>query len=611
MKNTYFLLFFCFSTLVATGQRNTGPNHYCFTDELWANMVQHDSSLLIARRQMDAVISKFSNRVVAINRNTQKSGSSIPATIIPTVIYVVYDTLAVNISMRQIQSQMDQLNASFAPYGYSFCYARRNVSDTSFFVPHPGDSIGVFRIRSALSNADPYTDDAQLKALSTLPATRYLRIFIVHSITPQGVLGYAILPRGYSAQDGIVIRSDVFGSNNFCDTCDLYPDYNLGATLTHEAGHFLDLYHTFQGGCYTGTGLGACQEFGDQVCDTPPCEGSFGCPSPAPLSCDGIHSELIQNYMDYTNDHCKNSFTSGQNARMDYATLAYRSVLVSTENLINTGVACVELGNQYANFYCANYNGCLNRAVTFASLASPGFTYSWDFGDGSNAVGDTVQHIYTSTGEFQVTLSAVNTALNVSATNTTAVFITECQPINCGLNKWDANFSYLDFSSGTAVAQNHVASNPANPFPTFYHNYYRGDEQGRPLFHLITEFGGQGPAFELLDTSFQAVDSLSPGEAAQVLPVIATPGKYCIVQNLAWMGPNGTSGVTDSVIYSYILAANGTVSDIPGKKSINIPLPVGSQFDYYNYVMTSIPNCDGTKFWIIAYLQSVCLQFLK
>jgi hypothetical protein len=96
--------------------------------------------------------------------------------------------------------------------------------------------------------------------------------------------------------------------------------FNLGGTGTHEVGHWVGLYHTFQGGCAS-----SCTNGGDLVCDTP-AQGSptSGCPA-SRNSCTSLPGDdPIHNYMDYSSDACYTQFTLGQDARADFMMSTYR-----------------------------------------------------------------------------------------------------------------------------------------------------------------------------------------------------------------------------------------------------------------------------------------------
>ncbi|KAG9127512.1 hypothetical protein FRC07_012799 [Ceratobasidium sp. 392] len=224
---------------------------------------------------------------------------------IPVYWHVIYATQTLDGGYTpdsQIRDSMDVLNKDFVNSGISFSLAETDwILNDDWF-----------------TNAGPGSDQqTAMKQAHRQGGANALNVYTVgfRSESVSGLLGYATFPSSYSdnpKDDGVVILySTVPGGST--------ENYNLGRTLTHEVGHWVGLYHTFQGGC---------SAQGDHVVDTPPeASPASGCPIGRD-TCAGGGVDPIHNFMDYTYDSCMSEFTHGQIIRSQAQLAVYRGVVL-------------------------------------------------------------------------------------------------------------------------------------------------------------------------------------------------------------------------------------------------------------------------------------------
>lgn len=225
---------------------------------------------------------------------TAESLENAPTVAIPVAFHVIYSGTQGNVPQSQIDDQIDVLSAAYSPWGYTFYLDSLDRTNNATWFNMTPDSQAERQAKQALQ-VDPNT---------------HLNIYTANP--GGGLLGWATFPwwlAGDPVDDGVVVLYSSLPGGNA-------EPYNLGDTATHEVGHWLGLYHTFQGGC---------RNPGDSVSDTPAERSpAYGCPVGRDSCRAKPGLDPIDNFMDYSDDACMDKFTAGQDSRMDMMVATYR-----------------------------------------------------------------------------------------------------------------------------------------------------------------------------------------------------------------------------------------------------------------------------------------------
>lgn len=277
-----------FSTIV-NAQRNCGSTAY----------LEYQKEIDPKRAQKMRAIENHAKQFAA-NR------SSTDLVTIPVVVHVVYNSGAQNISDAQILSQMTVLDDDFRRTNSDANGTWSQAADTNIefclasIDPNGNPTTGITRTQTTVNGFG--TNDnvkfASSGGVDAWPASDYLNIWVCN--IGGGILGYAQFPGGNPATDGIVNDYRYFGTIGTATS-----PFDLGRTCTHEVGHYLNLRHIW--------GDGNCNA-DDFVSDTPTSDApNYGCAT-GHVSCNT--TDMVENYMDYSDDGCMNLFTEGQATRM-------------------------------------------------------------------------------------------------------------------------------------------------------------------------------------------------------------------------------------------------------------------------------------------------------
>jgi len=278
----------------------------------------------------------------AVQRLQAESNRNMDVYTLPVVVHVIHRGSPVgvneNISDEQILSGIEDMNERFRKEPgtlgdgngvnthIQFEMAKRTPEGepTNGIVRVNGNSVPGFAEHGISNGNDADAgDQTAVKELTTWYGDDYINIFVVPEINGNdggwGIQGFAYLGPTGDARDGVTVLYNTFGTVG-----ELKPGRDLNTTVTHEMGHHLSLWHTFSNttSCTSETN---CENQGDEVCDTPATvTNDLGCNQPV---CEGAQ---VENYMDYTEESCRNTFSEGQRTRMRGCLESVRSSLLES-----------------------------------------------------------------------------------------------------------------------------------------------------------------------------------------------------------------------------------------------------------------------------------------
>lgn len=406
---------------------------------------------------------------------------------IPVIVHVIHNGEPVgtgaNISQAQIQSQIDVLNEDFRRTGAGSnnhpAGADTEIQFAMALVDPQGNLLsqpGIHRVNGNRSSWEHDDIQSILKPNTVWDPNRYLNIWTVQfGGSSQGLLGYAQFPslstlqgfdqnEGPASTDGVVIRWQSFGRVG-----NVQAPYNRGRTATHEIGHWLGLRHIWgDGGCSV-----------DDFCADTPNSGQPNYNCVAVTSCGS--ADMIENYMDYSQDVCMNIFTNCQKGRM-------RTVMNNSprrKELLNSTVHIGSGGSPnapVAQFSANRTNACTGQNIQFSDQSSntPN-SWTWRFYDeGGNLLatfnGPNQDITFNQQGIYSVELTVTNASGNsttrednyiyILSSNSFTELIEDAENINTAFQDWvlynpdaDRTFEFADVSSFGAGARSIVMDN--------------------------------------------------------------------------------------------------------------------------------------------------------
>lgn len=425
----------------------------CATYEAMETRFAQDPSARVAFEKAQQQIQEAGKATA----NAARPASAFEYTV-PVVFHVLHQGGPENVSDAACFAALDQVNKDYARMSQDTSsifapFKSLYVASDIKFMPAKKDPQGNC-INGVVHHYDAKTKWSQGTAATqnsywpyTWDPTRYLNIYIVADIVPQGtvtgggiIVGYTYIPGTWptgNPHDAIVYRSTFLGTN--------FPNPD-SRSLSHEIGHWLSLAHTFGNTNNPGVVCGD-----DGISDTPPTKGNFAtcpaastntnftCASPNPTNSNSYYQN-VENIMDYAS--CPKNFTQGQSTNMRNllaSSISNRQNLWSASNLVFTGINNTIPCAPVADFLSINgsYTVCAGQSLTMKDFSYNGTitSYAWSVDNSATIVAPTASQTainFQLVGVSNVTLVVSNSQGN--STKVRTVYVIDGTPAVTGPN---------------------------------------------------------------------------------------------------------------------------------------------------------------------------------